>query len=126
MGTHVVVVSELVIAAEEALSVITLWTPSGDVSILAQATLNCIRAIGGYTVAGSATTAFDTENFTESEYLTQLEGLGHIRVAMNWYNAFKVVGLFCLGFVEEAAALGFTVYETRDGNPKYVCNATFV
>ncbi|KAI1786301.1 histidine kinase [Ganoderma leucocontextum] len=116
IGDHL---SELVISAEEALSDITLWTPSGDVSILAQATLNCIRAIGGYTEASSAATAFDTDGFTESKYLTQLEGLAHIRVAMNWYNAFKVVGLFCLGFVEEAAALGFTVYETRDGNPNH-------
>ena len=39
---------------------------------------------------------------------------------MNWYNALKVVGLFCIGFVDEAAELGFYVYETRDSNPKYV------
>ena len=37
---------------------------------------------------------------------------------MNWYNAFKVVGLFCIGFVDAAAELGFYVYETRDSNPK--------
>ena len=112
------VVSELVIAAEEALSDITLWAPSGDMSILAQGTLNCIRAIGGYTVAGTPETAFDTEGFNEAEYLVQLESVEQLRVAMNWYNSFKVVGLYCLGFLEEAAKLGFYVYETRDTNPK--------
>ncbi|RDX43976.1 histidine kinase [Lentinus brumalis] len=116
IGDHL---SELVVSAEEALSDITLWAPSGDISILAQGTLNCIRALGGYTLAQSADTAFDTETFKESEYLAQLESLSHIKVAMNWYNAFKVVGLFCLGFVNEAANLGFYVYETRDSNPNH-------
>ncbi|TBU58822.1 histidine kinase [Dichomitus squalens] len=111
--------SELVIGAEEAVSDITLWTPSGDMSILAQGTLNCIRAIGGYTVAGAPETAFDTEGFTEAEYLVQLESVEQLRTAMNWYNSFKLVGLYCLGFVEEAAKLGFNVYETRDTNPNH-------
>ena len=30
------------------------------------------------------------------------------------------MGLYCLGYVKEAAALGFQVYETRDKHPKYV------
>ncbi|KAI0325627.1 histidine kinase [Cubamyces sp. BRFM 1775] len=111
--------SELVVAAEEALSDITLWAPSGDIAVLAQGTLNCIRALGGYTVAQSADTVFDTDTFKESDYITQMETLGTIKVAMNWYNAFKVVGLFSLGFVEEAAQLGFYVYETRDSNPNH-------
>ncbi|OSD05781.1 histidine kinase [Trametes coccinea BRFM310] len=108
--------SELVVAAEEALSDITLWAPSGDIAVLAQGTLNCVRALGGYTIAQSADTAFDTETFKESEYLAQLESLGTIKVAMNWY---VVVGLFCLGYTEEAAKLGFYVYETRDCNPNH-------
>jgi hypothetical protein len=32
----------------------------------------------------------------------------------------KVVGLFCLGFTSEAAALGFDLYATRDKHPKSV------
>ncbi|KAJ3003995.1 hypothetical protein NUW54_g5022 [Trametes sanguinea] len=111
--------SELVVAAEEALSDITLWAPSGDIAVLAQGTLNCVRALGGYTIAQSADTAFDTETFKESEYLAQVESIGTIKVAMNWYNAFKVVGLFCLGYIDEAAKLGFYVYETRDCNPNH-------
>ncbi|KAI0666240.1 histidine kinase [Trametes maxima] len=111
--------SELVVAAEEALSDITLWAPSGDIAVLAQGTLNCIRALGGYTIAQSAETAFDTETFKEADYLAHLDASGTIKVAMNWYNAFKVVGLFSLGFVEEAAQLGFYVYETRDSNPNH-------
>ena len=77
-------VSELVVGAEEALSDITLWAPSGDIAVLAQGTLNCIRALGGYTIAQSAETAFDTETFTEADYLAQMEALGTIKVAMNW------------------------------------------
>ncbi|KAH9850662.1 histidine kinase [Lenzites betulinus] len=111
--------SELVVGAEEAVSDIALWTPSGDITVLAQGTLNCIRAIGGYTIAQSVETVFDTETFKESEYLAQVEALGTIKVAMNWYNAFKVVGLFCLGYADEAAQLGFYVYETRDSNPNH-------
>jgi hypothetical protein len=30
----------------------------------------------------------------------------------------QVVALYCLGFVEAAAKLGFSVYETRDKHPK--------
>ena len=81
-------------------------------------TLNCIRALGGYTIATSAETAFDTETFKEAEYLAKKDANHQIRVSMNWYNALMVVGLFCLGFVDEAASLGFYVYETRDSNPK--------
>ena len=84
-------------------------------------TLNCIRALGGYTTATSAETAFDTETFSESEYMARMEQDPRIkasRVSMNWYNALKVVGLFCIGFVDEAAKLGFFVYETRHSNPK--------
>ena len=84
-------------------------------------TLNCIRALGGYTTATSAETAFDTETFSESEYMARMERDPRIkasRVSMNWYNALKVVGLFCIGFVDEAAKLGFFVYETRHSNPK--------
>ncbi len=76
-------------AAEEAVSDISLWAPSGDIAVLAQGTLNCIRAIGGYTIAQSADTAFDTETFKESEYLAQVEALGTIKVAMNWYVCFE-------------------------------------
>lgn len=34
------------------------------------------------------------------------------------YNAFKVAALFCVGFHDAAAELGFMVYETRDKHPK--------
>ena len=35
-------------------------------------------------------------------------------------HALKVVALFNLGYVEEAASLGFSIYETRDRHPKSV------
>lgn len=31
----------------------------------------------------------------------------------------QVVGLYCLGYVQEAAELGFYVYTTRNKHPKY-------
>ncbi|GBE78499.1 histidine kinase [Sparassis crispa] len=112
--------SELVVAAEECVSDVTLWTPSDDLAVLGQGLLNCIRALGGFTIAQSAETAFDTETYNEREYLREVEAkCGNFDVTMNWYNSLKVVGLFCLGFIEEAADLGFLLYETRDRHPNH-------
>ncbi|KAF9258589.1 dual-domain HisK/Mak2 protein kinase [Marasmius fiardii PR-910] len=110
---------ELVTAAEETVNDIKLWSP-GDTVSLAQGVLNCIRALGGYTFANSATTAFDTETFIESEYLDHIQATsGNLPLVFNWYNSFKVVGWYCLGHIKEAAALGFQVYETRDKHPNH-------
>ncbi|KAK7064662.1 histidine kinase [Favolaschia claudopus] len=111
--------SELVIAAEECLSDVCQWAPKGPTTVLAQANLNCIRALGGFTNAESAATAFDTETFTESDYQRHIhETSGNVPLALNWcIDLLKVVGLFCLGFSSEAAALGFNLYATRDKHP---------
>ncbi|KAJ3894889.1 hypothetical protein GG344DRAFT_62575 [Lentinula edodes] len=64
--------SELVTAAEEV------------------GTLNCIRALGGYTLASSPETAFDTDTFKEHEYLERVKAdSGNEELVLNWYNAFK-------------------------------------
>ncbi|TFY70056.1 hypothetical protein EVJ58_g22 [Rhodofomes roseus] len=119
-------VSELVVRAEECLGDVSQWAPSGDMSILAQGVLNCIRAIGGYTYAESPAAAFDTETFNESEYFARAsEACGTPDVALSWYQAYKVVGLFCLGFANEAAALGFYVYDMRDKHPKHTRYSLF-
>ncbi|KAK0208888.1 hypothetical protein DFS33DRAFT_1254916 [Desarmillaria ectypa] len=82
--------------------------------------LNVIRALGGYTYARSADTAFDTDAFNEAEYLMQLrEQSGNPALAFSWYNSFKIVGFYCLGFFDEAAELGFSVYDTRDRHPNH-------
>ncbi|KAI0078477.1 histidine kinase [Panus rudis PR-1116 ss-1] len=112
--------SELVVLAEQSLNDIVLWSNDGDSAILAQGQLNCIRALAGCTHARSADTAFDTDDFNEREYLQLISRKsGNLPVALNWYNAFKVVGLFCLGFVKEAAELGFAVYDTREKHPNH-------
>ncbi|KAH9945631.1 histidine kinase [Amylocystis lapponica] len=112
--------SELVVAGEECVSDVMLWTPSGDIAILGQAILNCIRAMGGYTMAHSAETAFDTHSFNEHEYRMQIKRTcANLDITMNWYDAFRVVGFFCLGFADEAANLGFSIYETRDKHPNH-------
>ncbi|KAJ3724256.1 hypothetical protein DFJ43DRAFT_1157787 [Lentinula guzmanii] len=99
---------------------VQLSTP-GEIAVLAQGTLNCIRALGGYTLATSAETAFDTETFKERDYLEKVKAdSGNEELVLNWYNAFKVVGLYCLGFVEDAAELGFYVYKTRNRHPKHI------
>jgi hypothetical protein len=121
--------------------------------------LNCIRALGGYTLSHSAETVFDTDAFKEGEYLTHIHSTsGNLLLALNWcvyyfrqlrtteiqflrYNSFKVtfflhniptmrliqfvqvVGLFCVGYFEEAAALGQSIYQTRDRHPKWVINS---
>ncbi|PCH33241.1 hypothetical protein WOLCODRAFT_21861 [Wolfiporia cocos MD-104 SS10] len=113
-------ISETVLAAEECVSDVSQLAPSGDITILAQGILNCIRALGGYTFAHSAETIFDTESFVENEYLARsAETCGNLEVAVTWYQSYKVVGLFCLGFSKEAASLGFTIYNTRDKHPNH-------
>jgi hypothetical protein len=44
-----------------------------------------VRALGGFTIADSAATAFDTESFTESDYQRHIhETSGNVPLAMNW------------------------------------------
>ncbi|THH17217.1 hypothetical protein EW146_g3550 [Bondarzewia mesenterica] len=112
--------NELVGLAEESYNDIKLWTPDGDAGILAMGLLNCIRALGGYTINTSVDTIFDTESFKEKEYLEHMAmASGNATLAMNWYNSNKVVALFCLGYVKEAVDLGFVVYGTRDKHPNH-------
>ncbi|KAF4623556.1 hypothetical protein D9613_002054 [Agrocybe pediades] len=111
---------ELVIAAEECVSDVKLLTPAGEHLVLATAILNCIRVLGGYTHTDSVDTIFDTDGFVESKYLERMhETSGNISLALNWYESFKVVSLFSVGHVKEAAALGFSVYRTRDAHPNH-------
>ncbi|KAJ7139584.1 dual-domain HisK/Mak2 protein kinase [Mycena epipterygia] len=108
--------SELVVAAEECLSDVNQWAPKGPSTVLAMGNLNCIRALGGFTISDSAATAFDTETFTENEYHRHIhETSGNVPLALNWY----VVGFFCLGYISEAATLGFNLYATRDIHPNH-------
>ncbi|KAJ7480148.1 hypothetical protein B0H11DRAFT_2026757 [Mycena galericulata] len=103
--------TELIVVAEECVT---------DSSVLAVANLNCVRALGGFTISNSAETAFDTETFKESEYYRHIhETSGNVPLALNWYDSMKVVGLFCLGYTIEAATLGFTLYKTRDLHPNH-------
>lgn len=49
-------------------------------------TLNCIRALGGYTEGKIAATAFDTDTFKESEYVAQVAATaGNAELALNWF-----------------------------------------
>jgi hypothetical protein len=112
--------SELVPVAEEYASDIRMMVPGADTIILAMSVLNCIRAIGGYTQSNSRSTVFDTENFKESEYLNEIYSTSkNLPLVLNMYNSYKLVALFCLGYVDEAAELGFSVYETRGKHPNH-------
>lgn len=114
-------ITELLPAAEECINDVTVWQPKGEFLILATAMLNCIRVLGGYTDSRSAATLFDTETFTEAEYVSKVFGASQeaTPMALNWYNSFKLVSLFCLGFIQEAVDLGYSVYATRDRHPNH-------
>ncbi|KAJ7226000.1 dual-domain HisK/Mak2 protein kinase [Mycena pura] len=112
--------SELVIAAEECVADVNRWAPKAPVTVLAMGNLNLARALGGFTIANSAVTAFDTDTFIDSEYYRHIhETSGNVPLALNWYDSMKVVGLFCLGYASEAATLGFDVYATREKHPNH-------
>lgn len=50
------------------------------------ALLNCVRALGGFTLARDVETVFDTENFTEKQFLLDLKSRGgDVPPAMNWW-----------------------------------------
>jgi len=111
---------DLVIAAEEAVNDIALWTPRSDVITLAMGILNCIRALGGYTIAKSASSIFDTDNFKDSDYIAHvLRTSGNVPLALGWYNSFKLVALGLCGFSTEAAELGFSVRESMHFHPNH-------
>ncbi|TFK30704.1 dual-domain HisK/Mak2 protein kinase [Coprinopsis marcescibilis] len=112
--------SELTSAVEECTNEIGLLTPGGEPVILAHGILNCIRVLAGYTIGGSIRTLFDTEKFIEAEYVKEIHHKsGNVSLALNWYNSFKLVSFFCVGYYEEAAVLGFSVYETRAAHPNH-------
>lgn len=112
--------TELVTQAEECLNDIQATVPGTSVAIPAQAVLNCLRALGGFTHGDSAETVFDTEFFVEKEYLEQITAnSGNAALTISWYNAFKIPALYCLGYVEAAAKLGFDVYIHRNLHPNH-------
>ncbi|KAI9509850.1 hypothetical protein F5148DRAFT_1275037 [Russula earlei] len=110
---------ELVGAAEEIYNDMGQW-PQGELAICAQGLLNCIRALGGYTENTSAKAIYSTSTFNEDEYLKSiLDSSGSTLIGLTSYNAYKVVALFNLGYVQEAAFLGFSIYDTRDRHPNH-------
>jgi len=113
--------SELVVAAEECFSNTRIWGRDQETSVLTMGVLNCIRVLGGYTHGQSIKALFDTDTFKESEFLESIMHAksGSLLLLLNWYNAFKVVSYFCTGYVEEAAKLGFHVYESRYSHPNH-------
>ncbi|KAF8272384.1 histidine kinase [Lactarius quietus] len=106
---------ELVGAAEQTCNDVQQW-PQGELAICAQGLLNCIRALGGYTLNTSASTIYTTDTFDEDEYLKTIPDSG--RSALIGLTSW-VVALFNLGYVQEAAELGFSIYDTRDRHPNH-------
>ncbi|EGO02766.1 hypothetical protein SERLA73DRAFT_150394 [Serpula lacrymans var. lacrymans S7.3] len=99
--------SEVVLAAEECVSDIELWTPEGEANILAKDTT-------------SVETTFDTNMCKEADFIRYIQKTsGNLGLSMSWYNAFKVVALFCVGHAEASAELGFSVYATRSHHPNH-------
>ncbi|KAI5123720.1 hypothetical protein M0805_000314 [Coniferiporia weirii] len=118
-GEHL---SELVLGAEDAVNDIISWTPTSDRAAMAMGVLNLVRALGGYTTQHprSPTAIFDNGRFKEKTYLNEVVlTSGNVPLILGWYNAFKVVGLYCLGFCADAAELGFDVFESKQYHPNH-------
>ncbi|KAI0320977.1 histidine kinase [Amylostereum chailletii] len=111
---------ELLTAAEESYNDMKLWAPEGHTTSFATSLLACIRALSGCTLNMSAATVYDTDTFKEQAFLLRLHASGgNSAIAVAWHQAYKVVALFCLGYVREAAILGFVVYESRLVQPNH-------
>ncbi|KAF5355680.1 hypothetical protein D9756_004007 [Leucocoprinus leucothites] len=118
--------SDLLVSAEEVAADVDLWLPQRESSILATGALNCIRIYGGYNKSHTLATLFDIDGFVEKEFVDQIhETSGNVALAMNWYNSFKLASYFCVGYIEEAAQLGFSLYQTRGVHPKHIRYALF-
>ncbi|EJU00931.1 hypothetical protein DACRYDRAFT_116810, partial [Dacryopinax primogenitus] len=112
--------SELVTSCEDAYQDVTTWISGNNTEILVMAILMCARAFGGYTVNTKLEDALDCEEFIESEYLENVVmQSANVPFVLNWYNAFKVVALYSLGYWSRAAELGFQIYESRKWHPNY-------
>lgn len=106
--------SELLLAAEEVVHDVRAWTVNSDTNSLAMSMLMTIRALAGETNTWSADTAFDTDKWKEAHFLHKVhESSGNFELVMNWYNSFKIAGLYSLGFHSRAAELGFDIYASR-------------
>ncbi|KAH6917111.1 dual-domain HisK/Mak2 protein kinase [Coprinopsis sp. MPI-PUGE-AT-0042] len=111
---------EVTSAAEECVNDVCLLTPGGEPVILARGLLNCIRVLSGSTNGKTASTLFDTDNFIEEDFVKTIHRTtGNLSLTMNWYNSYKLVAFFCVGYHEEAATLGFSVYDTRSVHPNH-------
>ncbi|KZP00739.1 histidine kinase [Calocera viscosa TUFC12733] len=112
--------SELVTSCEDAYQDVNAWISGNNTEILVMALLMCARALGGYTINTKAGDALDCEEFIESEYLQNIVmHSANVPFVLNWYNTYKVVALFSLGYWRHAAELGFQIYESRNWHPNY-------
>jgi hypothetical protein len=102
----------------QCVSDVRMWTPAGDQVVLAMGMLNiihkavlivqwppgllnCIRALGGYTLSHSAESVFDTDTFKESEYLAHIHSTsGNVLLALNWY-VLSIIGFAQLNTVSQ-------------------------
>lgn len=102
--SHVTVaVSEIIVFAEEVgrnlgcngvsmpvpdhyrqtLNDINAWSPESVSCIIIQGTINCVRALGGYTYSNTLDTVFDNDIFIEKNYREATSGASPL--ALNWY-----------------------------------------
>jgi hypothetical protein len=58
----------------------------GQLKSYSAGVLNCVRALGGYTLKMDAASVFDTPTWSEATYIHELEKAGGTTsVVMNWY-----------------------------------------
>ncbi|KAJ3575904.1 hypothetical protein NP233_g779 [Leucocoprinus birnbaumii] len=113
--------SDVVVSAEEAATDANLWLPQREAGVLLIGVLNCIRVYGGYSKSDTATALFDVDGFVEKDFVENIhETSGNVALAMSWYNSFKLASYFCVGYTEEAAKLGFSLFQDRAAHPKHI------
>ncbi|KAL7411025.1 hypothetical protein BDY24DRAFT_371574 [Mrakia frigida] len=107
--------SDTLLFCEEVLEDVVDWASGTGTVYMVQGTGGCIKALAGKTVNTSPETVLDDEDFTDSrDCPSDLPP-----VPRHWFDSFKIVALFSLGWYEAAADLGFDTWKTKFWNPNH-------
>jgi hypothetical protein len=110
--------SDVLVSAEECLNDVKRWGQGKDLVMLAAGVLNCIRALEGHGNAQSVQT-INGENCSPGINNFDVDVSDMSSLTLSWCNSMKLVGYFCTGMIEEAAHIGFSVFESRLSHPNH-------
>jgi len=132
--------SDTLLFCEEVLEDVIDWASGNATVYMVQGTGGAIKALAGMTKNTSPETVLDDEDFTDAidcpadlpevprrrhsfflsflHYRTDLDS-SPPRVLSDWFDSFKIVALFSLGWFKAAADLGFSTWEIKHWNPNH-------